>query len=213
MAETNNNTQAQTGTNPANAGTNTTTPATVTESNQVTEPPAQQTSQTQQEKTFTQEEVNAIAARQKDEGRQAVLKKYGLTEEQLEQIAPILNPKSAVEPPAQHDNTEMLKRVLIAETKGELAIAGVKADAVDDMVTLVSSRLNPADYTADAIKEAIKDIKARHVSSFASQTNMATGAVGTGNNLAAGATNNQKADGKTVFGEPGALGRMLANKK
>lgn len=176
----------------------------------------QQSEQTTQpaEKVFTQKEVNEISARQKKEGSQALLNKYNLTEDQLEGIASILAPKTEVkQEPVQtaQQERENLVRIMKAEAKGELAIAGVRAETVDDMILLATANLDPETYTEDELKEAIKSVQSRHPSNFSTQTDLQPGSKGgTGSNLAG---NKQVANGGTSYGEPGSLGRKLAKGK
>lgn len=173
----------------------------------------EQTNQ-QQERTFTQKEVNEISARQKKEGSQALLNKYNLTEDQLEGIASILAPKTEVKQESaqtMQQERESLVRIMKAEAKGELAIAGVRAETVDDMILLATANLDPETYTEDELKEAIKSVQSRHPSNFSTQTDLQPGSKGgTGSNLAG---NKQVANGGTSYGEPGSLGRKLAKGK
>lgn len=176
----------------------------------------QQSEQTTQstEKVFTQKEVNEISARQKKEGSQALLNKYNLTEDQLEGIASILAPKKEVKQESvqtMQQDRESLVRIMKAEAKGELAIAGVRAETVDDMILLATANLDPETYTEDELKEAIKSVQSRHPSNFSTQTDLQPGSKGgTGSNLAG---NKQVANGGTSYGEPGSLGRKLAKGK
>lgn len=173
----------------------------------------EQTNQ-QQERTFTQKEVNEISARQKKEGSQALLNKYNLTEDQLEGIASILAPKTEVKQESaqtMQQERESLVRIMKAEAKGELAIAGVRAETVDDMILLATANLDPETYTEEELKEAIKSVQSRHPSNFSTQTDLQPGSKGgTGSNLAG---NKQVANGGTSYGEPGSLGRKLAKGK
>lgn len=175
--------------------------------------PTEQTNQ-QQERTFTQKEVNEISARQKKEGSQALLNKYNLTEDQLEGIASILVPKTETKVESvqtMQQERESLVRIMKAEAKGELAIAGVRAETVDDMILLATANLDPETYTEDELKEAIKSVQSRHPSNFSTQTDLQPGSKGgTGSNLAG---NKQVANGGTSYGEPGSLGRKLAKGK
>lgn len=173
-------------------------------------------------KTFTQEEVNRIAAQEKNEGRKSVLNKYGLTEEQLAAIAPILNPQkqaAAQAVVAPSIDMEMARRVLVAEAKSELALSGVRNDAVEDMVLLVTAELKPDDYKLDDIKERIKQIKTRHAGSFATQTTVESGTTtqtntsGTGGNFAGNTQTTTTAAKSIGDGNPGSIGKMLAEKK
>lgn len=174
----------------------------------------EQTNQQSSERTFTQKEVNEISARQKKEGSQALLNKYNLTEDQLEGIASILAPKKEVKQESvqtMQQERESLVRIMKAEAKGELAIAGVRAETVDDMILLATANLDPETYTEDELKEAIKSVQSRHPSNFSTQTDLQPGSKGgTGSNLAG---NKQVANGGTSYGEPGSLGRKLAKGK
>lgn len=174
---------------------------------------SEQTNQ-QQERVFTQKEVNEISARQKKEGSQALLNKYNLTEDQLEGIASILAPKPETKVESvqtMQQERESLVRIMKAEAKGELAIAGVRAETVDDMILLATANLDPETYTEDELKEAIKSVQSRHPSNFSTQTDLQPGSKGgTGSNLAG---NKQVANGGTSYGEPGSLGRKLAQGK
>lgn len=216
--------------NNASTNTNQQPAAAVVEPQPVQQPAAQTQQQAQPTvpaqpaaKTFTQDEVNAIAAREKNEGRKSVLNKYGLTEEQLSGIAQVLNPTAspagAAQQPQAVDNTETLRRLLIAETKAELAISGVKADAVEDMATLVTARLKLDGYTKEDIQNAVKEIKTRHSASFGIQTNIEPGAAGVGtNNIGTGGTGgnfagNAQTPRATGAGESGGLGKRLAARR
>lgn len=176
------------------------------------EPPAQ--------KMLTQEQVNAIAAREKAEGRKAILNQYGLTEEQLAAISQVIKPQEqqAATPAV---NPETMIRLLKSEAKAELAVAGVRADKVDAMITLVTDKLDVNNYTQDQIKEAIKDVKTMFAESFTTQTNIdnnqntgGTASTGTGGNFAGNNQTTQTANNSGGgFGDPESIGKLLAERK
>lgn len=229
MPETNNannnqNTnQGQQQTDPGNnqSQQNQTPPAANPQNQQNVTPPQNQEPPAQ--KMLTQEQVNAIAAREKAEGRKAILNQYGLTEEQLAGIAQIIKPQeqqqgAAVTPAV---NPETMIRLLKSEAKAELAVAGVRADKVDAMITLVTDKLDVNNYTQDQIKEAIKDVKTMFAESFSTQTDLndnksgnKNNATGTGGNFAG---SNQAAQGASNgsggFSDPESIGKMLAERK
>lgn len=143
------------------------------------------------EKTFTQSELNDIAARQKKEGREAVYKELGIPKEKFDLLKTILSGDevSGTPPNAPSgnvvDDLRMKTQLLESQARAELALNGVKQEAVDDMQTLVVAGLDVTDYTLEQIKEKVKLIQQRHTNSFGQQTTVTEPVQqGTGTHLA-----------------------------
>lgn len=135
-------------------------------------------------KTFTQEEVNRMMAKEKNEGKQSVFNKYGLTPEQLEAIAGIVNKEPAQPTVDPSYDLQMKTELLKARVGQELALAHVKPDNVDDMITIVTSKIDDVvNYDINQLKELVKDTKQRHQASFDVPSEIQKQISGTGNNI------------------------------
>lgn len=155
-------------------------------------------------KTFTQEEVNRIATTEKKQGRQAILKELGITEEQAKAMAAVLNSNNQdpTPPPAQNNElAEMQQRLIMSEIRSELALEGVKSGAADDMGKLVLSELDITSYTPEDIATVVKDVKTRHQGSFSGIAEQR----GTGSNYRGVDTDN------VLSKRDGSFGKSLAS--
>lgn len=103
------------------------------------------------EKTFTQDQVNKMMTREKNQGRNAALKDLGIDpkdDKTIKMVKAFLDSQKTEEQKAaekqSEDQTkvnEAEQRALVAEVKAEAMMLGVKAQYVDDVVTLVLSKL------------------------------------------------------------------------
>lgn len=109
-------------------------------------------SETQAEKTFTQEEVSKMLAKEKRQGRQAVLRAMGLdpSEKGVEKrVKDALDAqKTDAEKAsdslklAEQATREALERADVAERKLLALTAGCNADALDDVISLAMVKTN-----------------------------------------------------------------------
>lgn len=137
-------------------------------------------------KTFTQEDINRIAAKEKAEGRRALLKELGIedTEDSLNAIKNYLAQQDSQKSDLQKANERASKaekaqadaeaNALAIQRKYDALAAGAKADTIDDLMALASTKVN--DKTD--FKSALEQVKKAYPVFFneASQT----GTVGTG---------------------------------
>lgn len=137
-------------------------------------------------KTFTQEDINRIAAKEKAEGRRALLKELGIedTEDSRNAIKAFLAQQESQKSDLQKANERASKAekakadaeatALAIQRKYDALSAGAKADTIDDLMALASTKVN--DKTD--FKAALEQVKKAYPVFFneASQT----GTVGTG---------------------------------
>lgn len=137
-------------------------------------------------KTFTQEDINRIAAKEKAEGRRALLKELGIedTEDSRNAIKNYLAQQESQKSDLQKANDRASKaekaqadaeaNALVIQRKYDALAAGAKADTIDDLMALANTKVN--DKTD--FKSALEQVKKAYPVFFneASQT----GAVGTG---------------------------------
>lgn len=153
-----------------------------TEAGQQTQ--VQQTSQQQQVaqgKTFTQEEVNAMMAAEKRQGKNSVLKELGLNPEDKDALK---NLKTLLE--GQKTDTQRLTdnlkaeteaksaaeaRALIAERKLMVLTSGCLPDFVEEVTALATAK------TSDAVpfETALKQVKEKCAAFFGEQGNGGSG--------------------------------------
>lgn len=103
-------------------------------------------------KVFTQEQVTKISTREKNQGRVSALKEMGIDPKDTKMIAMIkafvdsqkTDDQRAAEQQAeaQKQNAENERRLAIAEAKAEAMMQGVKAQYVDDIVTLALAKVS-----------------------------------------------------------------------
>lgn len=104
------------------------------------------------EKTFTQSQVSKMTTREKNQGRAAALRELGIDPKNKEQIAEVkayLDSKKTDEQKAAEAESESQSKIaeanhraLIAETKAEAMMMGVKSQFVDDVITLAISKMS-----------------------------------------------------------------------
>ena len=102
-------------------------------------------------KTFTQEQVNKMMTREKNQGRNAALKELGIDPKDSKMVAMVKalieSQKTDEQKAAEKQNEdqraieEANNRALVAEAKAEAMTMGVKAQYVEDIVTLALSKL------------------------------------------------------------------------
>ena len=139
--------------------------------------PTQNNSGNQQEKTFTQSEVNALTAKEKDQGRKAILKELGVEDvknakDALDRYKEYLESQNTDLQKAQDAvaEAEKGKKILedeITKTNQKLAVlmAGCPSEKVDDVVVLAQTRMN--DKTT--FEQAIELVKQGYPDMFTQQ--------------------------------------------
>lgn len=137
-------------------------------------------------KTFTQEDINRIAAKEKAEGRRALLKELGIedTEDSRNAIKNYLAQQESQKSDLQKANDRASKaekakadaeaNALTIQRKYDALAAGAKADTIDDLMALASTKIN--DKTD--FKSALEQVKKAYPVFFNESSQ--TGTVGTG---------------------------------
>lgn len=108
----------------------------------------------EENKTFTQEDINRIAAKEKAEGRRALLKELGIedTEDSRNAIKAYLTQQENQKSDLQKANERASKaekaqadaeaNALAIQRKYDALAAGAKADTIDDLMALASTKVN-----------------------------------------------------------------------
>lgn len=137
-------------------------------------------------KTFTQEDINRIAAKEKAEGRRALLKELGIedTEDSRNAIKNYLAQQDSQKSDLQKANERASKaekakadaeaNAQAIQRKYDALAAGAKADTIDDLMALASIKVN--DKTD--FKSALEQVKKAYPVFFNEPSQ--TGTVGTG---------------------------------
>lgn len=122
------------------------------------------------ERSFSQEQVNRMMTREKNQGRTAAFKEMGIDPKDTKMVkmfqAFVESQKSdelkAAEKDieAQNKQAEMEQRALMAEAKAEAMMLGVKAQYVEDAVTLALSKMS--DDTAADLKTVLSELKEKY---------------------------------------------------
>ena len=160
---------------------------------------SQNTGNQQQEKTFTQTEVNAMMAKEKDQGRKAILKELGVEDVKdakgaLENYKKYLESQKTDLQKAQDAAAEAEKGKKTLEdelnsTNQKLAalMAGCPSEKVDDVVVLARARMN--DKTS--FEQAIELVKQGYPEMFTQQAqqNRGTGSNANPQNKGTGSSN------------------------
>ena len=147
---------------------------------------SQNTGNHQQEKTFTQSEVNAMMAKEKDQGRKAILKELGVEDvknakDALDKYKEYLESQKsdlqkAQDAAAETEKNRKLLESELVKTNQKLSVlmAGCPSEKVDDVVVLAQARMN--DKTT--FEQAIELVKQGYPDMFMQQAQ----SKGTGNN-------------------------------
>lgn len=135
---------------------------------------AGQQQQQQQGKTFTQEEVNAMMAKEKNQGRRSVYSELGFKNEKDAKSAItnyqkfLKSQKSEEELAAENLKNEQTakseaeERASKAEAKVQALISGVKPDCLDDVITIaMSKKTDGVEFNA-----VLKEIKTKYPTLF-----------------------------------------------
>lgn len=122
------------------------------------------------DKTFSQSQVNRMMAREKNQGRNAILRELGIDPKDKNAIAAVKaliesqkteEQKQAEKEKEQKEKmTEAEERATKAEAKAEAMILGVKPQYVEDVVTLALSKTSK-DEEAD-LKTIIGEFKTKY---------------------------------------------------
>lgn len=116
-----------------------------------------------EEKTFTQKQVNRMMAREKRQGKKAIMKELGIegaTKSEIEEFLKWKKEQKTEEEKQQEEvakaakeKSEAEKRALKAEIKAEALGAGVNKKYIDDVTTLVLSKVSEDVSVEDAVAE------------------------------------------------------------
>lgn len=166
------------------------------------------------EKTFTQSQVNNMMAKEKNEGRRAMLKALGFSsEEEAKKAIEIYNSFSKLGKSdgeinkddvdkANKAKDESISRAETAEFKLACYESGVNKDYIDDVLTIAKTKLTDGKDFDAVLKEMKKDKK---YSMFFS-TNNDSGANGTGSQPGHSGSGGSKKE------EAGSYGKSLAER-
>lgn len=166
------------------------------------------------QKTFTQEEVNAMMAAEKRQGKNSVLKELGFEDlnkakEAIQGYNQYLETQKTTEQKnqealqtAQKDKEAAENRAKLVEYKLEAIKCGVRAEAVDDAVALAALRVSD---TKD-IKAVIEEMKGQEVYSSFFNTTGSTSKGTTGKQPPAGGTGG-------TGGSANSMGQRLAENR
>lgn len=130
----------------------------------------QQNNQNQQSTQYTQEQINNMMANEKRTARQALLKSLGIElkdgekyEDAIRRIKGTLDAgktqaqlDAEAKTKAEGERDEANKKVSALETKVAALSAGVKPEALDDVITLTQAKVLAGKTTEQALKE-LKD--------------------------------------------------------
>lgn len=136
-------------------------------------------------KTFTQEDVSAMMAKEKNEGRRSQLKSLGFASEQeakdaLKELEEFRRSKKSKEENLEgdvktlsSDRDKANARALAAEQKLSCFTAGVDKDCIDDVLAIAKTKVSDDKTLDDVLNEMKKDNK--YSSFFTSSSNSGTG--------------------------------------
>lgn len=165
-----------------------------------------------EEKTFTQAQVSRMMAKEKRQGAASVYRELGIDPRDAKAVAMVkaliasqkTDDQKEAEKRAAEDEKEREteRRVLVAETKAEAMVLGIKREFVDDMVALVMSKL-----TEDSdVKTLLGEYKKKYPAWFndADGDDDAAGKRGTGTSI------KSESFGKSGSNRDSGIGARLA---
>lgn len=168
------------------------------------------------ERTFTQKEVSAMMAKEKKQGRKAVLNSLGFeTEEEAKNAFSLLkaltdSQKSGEEKErdkkdeAVKDKGKAEQRAIKAENKLACFMAGVNKDSIDDVLAIASAKVDEDNDLPDVLEDMKKKAK---YASFFKDSNEEEDEDDKPKNKGTGS---KPRNGKTKNEEPGSFGKRLA---
>lgn len=122
---------------------------------------------TTSEKTFTQEQVKALLSKEKKQGRRAVLRELGLDSEDSESVtkAKKILENSKTDAEKANDTIKLMtdsknaaeQRAIIAERKLALINSDCKKEFIDEVATLVASKMDDDDTDFNAAIAIVKE--------------------------------------------------------
>lgn len=144
-------------------------------------------------KTFTQEQVNKMMTREKNQGRNAVLRELGLDPKDSKAIAMVkaiidsqkTDEEKAAEKESQTQQQlrEASEKALKAECKAEAMALGAKREFVDDIVVLVMAKYEEGAEVSTLIGEVKTKYKSFFEGDGDDEEEKSTGKKGTGSSL------------------------------
>lgn len=160
------------------------------------------------EKTFTQEDVNAIGAREKNQGKSSILKLFGCADEKSakaeaeefkkwkESQKTDEQKRNEAEQLLKDSAAESEKRATVAENKLTALTAGVTAESLDDALAIALLKVTEEKSLEKVLAEMKKE--SRYSGFFGTSSNGGTGS---------------SADHTRGQGETGNIGKRLAEKR
>jgi hypothetical protein len=167
-------------------------------------------------KTITQDELSRIAAKEKRQGRNAVLKELGIDpkdSQAFEKAKAMIegtksNEQKAVEKKVGESTAvqDAERRAMLAEAKVEAMRLGVQPQFVDDAITLIMAKAEES----DDLKTLLVELKIKYPGWFSADENSdgnknATGQKGTGSSV--------KPNGSKSIDGNGIVERLAAQRK
>lgn len=143
-------------------------------------------------KTFTQAQLNKMMAREKQQGRVAALKEFGIDPKDpkaLEKLKSAIDSmktdeQKSSEAQAEKDKAyaEAERRALVAEAKVTALQEGIQPKYVDDAITLAMAKITD-DGSQDELKTVIGELKTRHPNWFEESEEGTSSKKGTGSSI------------------------------
>jgi len=165
------------------------------------------------EKTFSQAEVTKMMAREKSQGRSAMLRELGIDPKDSNAIDEVKKYLHSKKPEAQvlaeqqieqqRKIDEANQRAFLAEVKAELMQSGVQASCLDDAMALLTTKVQVADDSSE-ISAVIETLKTKYPVWFTNAETKPEGLKGTGSPIKPGSSSSPKQDD---------LGKRLAEQR
>lgn len=153
-----------------------------TEGNSTEPTPTPDAGTTEQEgKTFTQAELNAIATKEKSQGKASILKMFGIKDEkvakeQAEAFKKWQAEQQTIQDKLNTSQTELRDaeaRAELAELKLSCIVAGVNKESIDDILAIAATKVTD-DKTIDKVLEEMKK-ETKYVGFFTTPSTSSTG--------------------------------------
>lgn len=182
------NTNANTNANGANSNTGSTNAEPTNQQGSNSDPTQNNSGNQQKEKMFTQAEVNALMAKEKDQGRKAILKELGVDDvknakdglqkykEYLESQKTDLQKAQDAAAEAEKDREKLRLQIESSNQKFAALAAGCPVEKIDDICILAQSRMSEN----VTFEQAIEQVKQAYPDLFNQQVQQNKG---TGNNV------------------------------
>jgi len=154
------------------------------------------------EKIFSQEEVSKMMSREKKDGRNALLKDFGVDPSDAAAIDEIKKFVQSKKPEVQIEAEKQLEaqrkvqeaetKAFHAEVKAEILQAGINREYLDDALALITAKCTDS----DDLMETVEAVKAKYPVWFADEQSKVSylGSKGTGSPIQPGGSSSSKQD-------------------